>query len=607
MINVSSIKWLSDDPIDCEERDKLSFTRVANIFSKMIIECDTPFTIGINGEWGSGKTSLMKLIKSNIDSNTKLDAKSKICTSWFNSWNFANENEIWKLLMISLIQDLDSNKMHEVDVEKLLSSVFSLGEIAATAYATGGISLYANKKTIIASTKNLFDARKSKEEAIIKDKVTSIKSFRQDFEDLVNKTVGEDGRYVIFIDDLDRVTPNKAIDIIESVKTFLDCDKCVFVIGCDYNYLDACISHKYGNLIFNGRDYIEKIVQVTFEISLLNDHLFNIYVNENINKLFKTRDDFNVVSNLINRSIGRNPRKIKRLANLYSIVHNLNQNGLDGCLLLKLICFMQRWPTTYKRLLADFDNFNYTFNRYQTWALPIDTWDEFFGVDPSWYNDEDDYSVPSPAEEYEEYVKTTERIKAKIEEEINEVNRDDLDLKQLKRFLVSPPLFPHNKDTFLPYLSLVQSVDLETVQLIEEEVLNSLPSVDDIYDLVENVLIYFDGQEVEGRYFDATGKVSLPNKLTENDEDIPIKLPTKRQDSIGDWFYIIIDSKSDDKRILALIEKFDFEKHEVLWLISPWGFPKTVKDFVHDKPNIYLSSYSLLEDLYSELQDYVVL
>lgn len=598
---MTSIKWLSDNPIESDKEDSLTFSIVADVFSSMIIECDTPFTIGINGEWGSGKTSLMKLIKMKVDSKADLGGQSEIYTTWFNTWNFANEKEIWKMLMISLIQDLDENNLYETDVEKILSSVFNLGEIAATAYATGGISLYANKNTIINSTKNLFDARKSKEEAIIKDKVKSIKSFRQDFENLINKTVGENGRYVIFIDDLDRVTPNKTIEIIESIKTFLDCDKCVFVIGCDYNYLDACVEHKYGNLTFNARDYIEKIVQVTFEISSLNDHLLNIYLNENINTLFTTRDDFNVVSNLLHRSIGRNPRKIKRLTNLYSIVHNLNKKGLDGCLLLKLICFMQSWPDIYKKLMGDFNSGNYTFRQYQVWALPMDNWEEYIGYEPEWEYDENDHFPPNIEEEYDDYVKTTSHIKDKIENELKNSDENNNENNKLKRFLQSPPLFPHNVDIFSPYLSLVQSIDLEIVQIMEKEVLNNLPTVSEIFDLFEKVKILIDNQEIDGEFFNVTSKVTLPDKIIEDEEKLTVKFPIKRKDNIGDWFYIIIDSKSDDKKIIALIENFKFDKYDTLWIISPWGFPKTVKDFVKDKNNIYLSSYSSLAEIYNYL------
>lgn len=604
---MKSIKWLSDNPIECEDQDSLTFCEVADIFSKMILECDTPFTIGINGEWGSGKTSLMKLIKAKIESKINQEKESKICTTWFDTWNFANEKEIWKLLMISLIEDLDKDSLQELDLEKLLSSVFNLGEVVTMAYTTGGINLYSSRKNIIESTKSIFDARKSKEEAILKDKIRSIKSFRQDFEKLVQKTVGDKGRYIIFIDDLDRVTPNKTIDIIESVKTFLDCERCVFVIGYDYNYLNACIENKYGNLNFNARDYIEKIIQVTFEVSTLNNHLLNIYLSKNITQFFETRDDFNVASNLIHKSLGRNPRKIKRLTNLYSIVHNLNHKGLENCLLLKLVCFMQRWPDIYKRALMSFNDGTYSFKKYQDWALPLVSWEEFLGYDPSWNSDENFFEPPSEEEEYERYTSETSKTKNEIDEELNNTNKynikNDIDINKLKVFLQAPPFFPYYVNDFAPYLSLVQSIDLGAVRLIEMNILKGLPSVDETFHLFEKVKLLFDGQEVDGKYFNSKDKLILPKKQDIEKRSQFLPSQSKARGNIGKWFYTIIDSKSDDEKILKLIGSFKHENYDAFWIISPWGFSNYVRKAAKEKTYIYISSYSYLEDLYNALKN----
>lgn len=601
---MESIKWLSDNPIESEDEDSLAFGKVADVFSKMIIECDTPFTIGINGEWGSGKTSLMKLIKAKIETKINPDDQSKIRIAWFDTWNFANENEIWKLLMISLIEDLDKNNLQELDIEKLLSSVFDLGEIAVTAYTTGGISLYANRKNIIESTKNIFDAKRSKEEAILKNKIKSIKSFRQDFEKLISKSVGDKGRYIIFIDDLDRITPNKTIDVIEAVKTFLDCKNCVFIIGCDYNYLNACIEKKYSDLSFSSRDYIEKIVQITFEVSALNNHVFNIYLSKNITQFFTTRDDFKIASNLIDISLGRNPRKIKRLTNLFSIVHNLNDRGLDNCLLLKLICFMQRWPDTYKKSLADFNDNIYSFKKYQDWAFPIVSWYEFVGYDPSYeYEEEVDDYIPTEEEQYEEYKYTLSKTKSEVDEKLNKNNKYDVEINKMKIFLQAPPFFPHQPNDLAPYLSLVQSIDLGAVRLTERKALEGLPSIKEIFDLYEKIKLLFDGQEIDGKYFNSEDIVTLPKKEELEEFSKSFRLKNVLWGNVGKWFYRIIDSKSNDEKILKLIKDFRIEGYNAFWIISPWGFSKYVIKAAKEKTNIYLSSYSSLEDLYNVLNN----
>lgn len=78
---MDEVRWLSDNPIASSDLDLLDFDNAAVTLEKMINECDTPFSIGINGYWGSGKTSFMHLIKEKIDqkspSNNILTSNSR--------------------------------------------------------------------------------------------------------------------------------------------------------------------------------------------------------------------------------------------------------------------------------------------------------------------------------------------------------------------------------------------------------------------------------------------------------------------------------------------------------------------------------------------------
>lgn len=602
--------WLSDNPIESADEDLLLFEKPANVLSKMILECETPFTIGINGKWGSGKTGLMNLIKTKIEDNKDSDDKLKLRTTWFNTWNFANEKEIWKLLMISLIEDLDKESLYELDKQQLILSVLNLGEIAATAFNTGGISLFRNRKAIIESTRNIIDARQFKEESILKDKIKSIKAFRHDFEKLIQKTLGDNGKYVIFIDDLDRVTPSKTIDLIEAVKTFLDCKKCIFVIGCDYAYLDACVENKYGISNFNSRDYIEKIVQVTFEVTNLNNQMLTVYLSKNLESLFDTKDDFNFVKNLFNVCVGRNPRKIKKYINLYSIVHNLNETGLDGCMLLKLIFFMHGWPAVYEHALNDFYAGTNTFKIYEKWARPKETFEEYHGIPTDiFYEDyENDYEPPNQIEEYEEYEQEINKIKEKVDEELIQLNtssitKNAIKISNLKYFLKSPPFFPDNLDKLASCISLVQCIDFSTAEVMEKEALRIFPSIDEVFDLFDKVKDIIDGQEVKGEHLNKSSNVMLPTKEKKDDSSLSIRSISRNRGNIGKWFYLIIDFKRDDESILNLIESFKYDRYDSFWIISPWGFSKSIRNFVENNNNIYASSYSSLKDLFYELKE----
>ncbi|RSD34183.1 MAG: KAP P-loop domain-containing protein [Methanohalophilus sp.] len=321
------INWIADYPIENENEneDLLHVEKVTATLAKMLIFTETPFTLGINGEWGSGKSSIMKLIKQYIDSENN----ETIHTTWFDTWNYANEKEIWKLLMISLLEDLPSWEKKEADVEQLLTSIINIGTITANTIVSGGLNLVRDHDQIVSFAKDTIKVKRDKEQEILKNKSNSIKYFREEFESVVNRGVGKKGKYIIFIDDLDRVEPNKTIEIIEALKSFLACDKCVFVVGCDYEYLNNCVRQKYNNLNINPESYLEKIIQTTFNIGSINNSQFNVFISNYLNNIFPNSEDFIIATNLINKSIGKNPRKIKRLINSYAIIHNLNHSGID--------------------------------------------------------------------------------------------------------------------------------------------------------------------------------------------------------------------------------------------------------------------------------------
>ncbi len=605
---MDGIKWLSDNPIMYSSEDLLNFDDAAVILEKFIFKCDTPFSIGINGYWGSGKTSFMHLIKEKIE--TKYSSQI-LRTSWFDTWNYTNEEEIWKILMISLINDLDPEHKNEIDKKKLILSVLNLGLIAVQAYVSNGANLYQEKSDIISNLEGIFKSKRSREESIIQNKIKSTNSFRSDFEKFVCKCLGENGKYVIFIDDLDRINPEKSMDVMESIKIFLSCEKCVFIIGCDYDYLNECFGIKYRGMKFCGEDYLEKIVQITFNVPSLNMYNFNVFLNSCLKSFFSTKEEIKEASDLINICLDKNPRKIKRLINLFSVVYALNERGLDNCLLLKLLCFMERWPEYHKKFLNDLHNGIYTYKKYEQWALPIERLQdikEYFGVDDN-YDDEShmpydaNYRPTSYEEEYKEYVsehKAKEARKRIIEEEVNEELKSGIKISEeiiLKKFLCIRPHFPDRIDKMEPYISLVGSIDLINVKTREENSINSLPSSEKITQRVEELIKLFNEQKVDGKYFNVEGEITLPNK-----RNIQNPRSSFGHFIIEGWKYILLNEKLDDKTQLWFING-NKEPEKILWIISPWAFTQYVIKNTKKSGDIYLTNYYLLESLLKELKN----
>jgi predicted KAP-like P-loop ATPase len=92
-----------------DRRDGLGFEDHSKILSTVALETHGPFTIGILGEWGTGKTSLMHLIEQ------RLCASENVVTVWFNAWLYEQENHPVIPLIGSIIKDLREKRLRRSD------------------------------------------------------------------------------------------------------------------------------------------------------------------------------------------------------------------------------------------------------------------------------------------------------------------------------------------------------------------------------------------------------------------------------------------------------------------------------------------------------------
>ena len=79
---MSTHSSITDKPITSIEQDKLKSKRYALALSQFIIRSDTPMTVGLQGEWGTGKTSMMYMLREQLKADN-------IATSWVNTWEYS--------------------------------------------------------------------------------------------------------------------------------------------------------------------------------------------------------------------------------------------------------------------------------------------------------------------------------------------------------------------------------------------------------------------------------------------------------------------------------------------------------------------------------------
>jgi predicted KAP-like P-loop ATPase len=269
-----------------------------NYLAEQVVEISkdeklSPATIGVYGDWGSGKSTLMKMVKKS------LDADKNTLTVEFNGWLFEGYEDAKTALCGTILDEMRTHEtlfakgkekikalLKKVDGGKLLSKGVKYGlDFLLTSgigtvtelTLTGIISAVKQKAGDVSEEeiKKVIDAFKKEE-----TKRTEIKNFRKTFKEVFEDCKGE--RLVVFIDELDRCTPDTVLDIFEAIRLFLYVPGTTFIIGADERLVSYAVKTKYkdipGHDIDISKEYLEKLVQYPVKIPQLNEQEVKQYI-----------------------------------------------------------------------------------------------------------------------------------------------------------------------------------------------------------------------------------------------------------------------------------------------------------------------------------------
>lgn len=239
-----------------------------------------PLTVGVLGEWGSGKSSLLEMTRLELDKS----ADPKILTVAFSPWQYEDYDDV-KLALMRAVLDAcegvleDSSKIK--GLKRFLGVLSAFGKQslraglrAAPGVATALVAADPNvdpttvailNSGVTAATGVLSDRLEEAEDELGEAAVTSLSAFRAKFEEMTDDLPV--ASVVVFIDDLDRCLPNSVVDTFEAIRLFLNTPKMAFVVAVHRQIAEAAIDAafpEYGrqNVSSLGHDYLEKMLQV---------------------------------------------------------------------------------------------------------------------------------------------------------------------------------------------------------------------------------------------------------------------------------------------------------------------------------------------------------
>lgn len=270
--------------------DLLGYRFHAKLLKDIVLDDNMlPTSIGIFGNWGYGKSSLMLLMQKEVDNEI---AKQKVAgKEWrvlqvrFNGWQYENyestKYSLIQVLLDSVESYLSANKDFFEKLDGLLRRINLLkaGVLLFKKYAWSKIP--SEIKEHLPSNEELkacIDVDNiDKFRAEFENERTSlfVTSFRKLFESII-----KDAQFksvIVYIDDLDRCSGERMIECIEAIKLFLNVDHTAFVLGADERMVELAIKEHYPvqdrnqSVIYSPfSDYLEKLIQIPYRLPKLS-------------------------------------------------------------------------------------------------------------------------------------------------------------------------------------------------------------------------------------------------------------------------------------------------------------------------------------------------
>lgn len=335
-------------------KDHFNIANYYSGLSRFITSCNTPMTIGIQGDWGTGKTSIMRM----IDAELKQSSQTKVRTLWFNTWQFS-QFDMGNDLALSLISTLFSAIVGVNAKKNTPKEMFHIiGNLAKK------LSVAAIGSKFGTEVAEVVNSAVSGEEKEI-DLPEAIARLKEDFSSIVDASLASAGmdRYVIFVDDLDRLQPGKAIELLEVLKLFLDIKNCVFVLAIDYQVVLRGVAMKYGESIGEdkGKSFFDKIIQVPFKMPIshydITKFIQQCFADIGISV---EGEDLGSYESMILSSVGYNPRGMKRLFNAFLLLTHITPEELmkdssNKNILFAFLCLQQSNDVMYDYIVRERD------------------------------------------------------------------------------------------------------------------------------------------------------------------------------------------------------------------------------------------------------------
>jgi len=282
--------------------DLLHYEAIAKTVVRLIRDAPkSPITIGVHGDWGAGKSSVLKM------THAAFANEDRALCLWFNGWAFEGFEDAKAVVIETIIEDLKRARPMSEKVKAAAKKLLKRVDWLKAAKKAGGLAFtvatgmptFSQIGDLIGAASTFFGKRADEltreqlgkfaedTSGLLKpaedDSIPAhIHAFRNEFVELLN--AADIDQLIVIVDDLDRCLPETAIATLEAIRLFLFVERTAFVIGADEAMIEYAVRKHFPDLppssgpVSYARNYLEKLIQVPFRIPALGPAETRTYI-----------------------------------------------------------------------------------------------------------------------------------------------------------------------------------------------------------------------------------------------------------------------------------------------------------------------------------------
>lgn len=315
-------------------RDDLGISKYLEGVSRFIGSCATPMTIAFQGNRGSGKNNILRML------SEYLEGQYGSCLLWLNAWEFPQAESGGALAVLAgktLVEALNSEGDGSSEAKDRAASI-----------ASGFIRLFTGFLSQGEEAGNDFvDALFRRKQAETISQMVRLFAAQSQ----AKATAGA-GKVIFLIDGLNQLDPAKAVELLEALREFFSCEGCVFVVAADYDNILRGARQRYDE--GRAKDFFDEIFKAAFQVPQSSYNLLSYMEGKLADIGVRAEDEAELAcyTALAQTSVGRDTETIDRLLVSFQLLQAMTAEDVFASrykrlVLFALLCMQKAFRSVY--------------------------------------------------------------------------------------------------------------------------------------------------------------------------------------------------------------------------------------------------------------------